>query len=413
IIGIVACYDPLLFFSLILFVSPFLYAYNLLVRKRLKDVSKNLDSKGARMYKMGLQSMENYREIIVSNKKHFFKPLFKNALDSFANSMSYVSELNLLTPRLVETMAILCIFIIFTTGYILDRDISTLAQFLILFSIASYRLIPSINKLIQSSNYIKSSTFVFEYFNKSDFPAVPDQTPGPFAGKLDFVQSIEVKNLTFQYKNQQERVLDKLDLRIQKGDIIGIVGSSGSGKSTLLSVLLRLYTETEGGIYVDGLRIDKNNILAWYNILSFVPQNIVLLDGSICDNIAFGVPPDKIDSAKLQKVIRQAQIEDFVKSTPKGIHSEIGEKGIKISGGQRQRIGIARALYQGSEILIFDEATSALDLETESMLTESIHSISNSNITMIIVAHRLETLKYCTKLYRLEKGKLNVIPFIT
>ena len=402
----VAFYDPMLFLTLFLFVLPFLYLYNKIFRIRLREISKRRDEEGAKMYKMGLQSMENYREIIVSNKKHFFKPLFKNALDTFANSMRSVSELNLLTPRLVETIAILSIFIIFTTGFLLKRDITSLAQFLILFSIASYRMIPSINKLIQCSNYIKSSFFVFDYFNKSDFQASDSIQNDPIQEKVSFKKTIELRNLSFHYKNHPKPVLNNLHLSIEKGDIIGIIGSSGSGKSTLLSILLRLYIESDGGLYVDQVKINTQNILAWYNVLSFVPQNIVLLDGTILENIAFGVPRNQVDYEKLNRVVKQAQIEDFILSAPNGLHSEIGEKGIKISGGQRQRIGIARALYQESELLIFDEATSALDLETERMLTDSIHNISHSNLTMIIVAHRLETLKYCTKIFKLEEGKL-------
>ena len=402
----VAIYDPLLFLTIFIFILPFVFLYNRLVRTRLHKLSKRRDAEGAKMYKMGLQSMENYREIIVSNKKDFFRPLFKKALDTFSHTMSAVSELNLATPRLVETVSVLSLFVIFMAGYLMGRDINTLAQFLVLFAIACYRMIPSINKIIQSSNFIKSSFYVFNYFNKSDFDNTPSGTQEKAnTEKIIFKDKIELKDLSFQYKTQNYPVLDQLSLTIQKGDIIGVMGTSGSGKSTLLSILLRLYTEQSGGIFVDNIKIDQNNLLSWYRLLSFVPQNIVLLDGNIKENIAFGVPAKEVDEEKLNLVIQQAQLGDFVKTSPRGVLSEIGEKGIKISGGQRQRIGIARALYNNSEILIFDEATSALDMETEQMLSESIHHISKSNITMIIVAHRQETLKYCSKIYKIENGK--------
>ena len=140
--------------------------------------------------------------------------------------------------------------------------------------------------------------------------------------------------------------------------------------------------------------------------MSYVPQNITLLDGSIKENIAFGINQKEINNDLLAKVIKQAQLESFVSEPPDGLNTPIGEKGIKISGGQRQRIGIARALYHGGQILIFDEATSSLDTETEEMLTEAINNISHQELTIIIVAHRIQTLKYCDKIYKLEKGKI-------
>ena len=155
-------------------------------------------------------------------------------------------------------------------------------------------------------------------------------------------------------------------------------------------------------------KIEKSKLSAWYKLVSYVPQNITLLDASITENIAFGIPQNEIDDKLLEKVIQQAQLESFINQLPNKSQTQIGEKGIKISGGQRQRIGIARALYHGGQILIFDEATSALDTETEEMLTEAINNISHKELTIIIVAHRIQTLKYCDKIYKLEKGEINI-----
>ena len=211
-------------------------------------------------------------------------------------------------------------------------------------------------------------------------------------------------------KEHGKTVLENVSFTICAGDQWAIVGPSGSGKTTLLNILLRLYQENSGGIFVDKTQITKENLEAWYKMVSYVPQNITLIDGTITENIAFGVTAGNVDYVALKKAVQRAQLEEFISHLPDGVNTSIGEKGIKISGGQRQRIGIARALYHGGEILIFDEATSSLDSETERMLTESIHNISHQEYTIIIVAHRIQTLKYCDYIYRLEKGVLSTKP---
>ena len=169
---------------------------------------------------------------------------------------------------------------------------------------------------------------------------------------------------------------------------------------------MRLYEETSGGIYVDGVKIENSNLHLWYNLVSYVPQNVTLLDSTVMENIAFGIPLENIDHDLLSRVIEQSQLKGFVENLANGVNTEIGEKGIKISGGQRQRIAIARALYHGGKILIFDEATSSLDVVTEQMVTESINDITHKDLTIIIVAHRIQTLKYCDAIYKIESGEI-------
>jgi ATP-binding cassette, subfamily B, bacterial PglK len=401
----VTLYDPLLFWSLILLTVPFLFIYNKVYKSRLKEISERRNSESSLMYKLGLQSMEAFREITVFNKSEYFKPLFQKTLGSYTKSMADIYLMNIFSPKIVETVAILGIFFIFILGYILNKDLTTLAQFLIIFAIAAYRVIPSLNKIILCSNYIKSSFYIFQFFHKSDdvvtAARIPQSPPLPFEDKM------EIKDLSFGFADKSEKVLKNISLEIKKGSTIGIIGPSGAGKTTLLNILLRLFEETSGGIYVDGVKIDKQNLSSWYKLVSYVPQNITILDGSFIENIAFGIADKEVDHDLLKKVVRQAQLDDFINGLPNGLESQIGEKGIKISGGQRQRVGIARALYHGGKILVFDEATSALDTETEKMLTESINNISHKEHTIIIVAHRIQTLKYCDSIYQLQHGKLS------
>jgi len=409
IISGIAFYDPILFISLIFFCVPFLFIYDKFYRNKLKNISLHWNIAHKEIYKTGLQSLEGFREIVVFNKQDFFKSTFQRHLDLFNENAGKNYLLNIFSPKIVETGAVICIFCIFIFGYLFNKNLTSLAQFLIVFMIAAYRIIPSANKLILSFNYIKSSAHVFEYFEKSDFDFQKDETKESHTmTPLVFKKDVSIKNLSFKFPDHKENVLKNINICIPKSETIGIIGPSGSGKTTLLNILLRLYEEQEGGIYLDDIKIDKEKLAQWYKIVSYVPQNTILLDGTIKENIAFGIESKNVNEQLLHDVIEKSLLKTFVDGLPNGVQSQIGEKGIKISGGQRQRIGIARALYHGGEILIFDEATSSLDYETEKMLTESIDNISRkTDMTVIIVAHRIQTLQYCNNIYKLENGIIN------
>jgi ABC-type multidrug transport system fused ATPase/permease subunit len=275
----------------------------------------------------------------------------------------------------------------------------------VVFAIVVSRLIPSSNRILLYSNPIRTNDYVYEHL--ANLPPIDETPDDAQLETLDFATAIDIKNLSFGYAGQRRDVLSDLTLRIGKGETIGIVGPSGSGKTTLLSVLLRLFDESDGGIYVDGVKVGAQNRDSWYKLIGFVPQNINLLDDDFLHNVAFGVPDDKIDFEKAKESARRAELLELIEQSPNGFQTQIGESGIKISGGQRQRIGIARALYTDAQILIFDEATSQLDLKTEEQITESIRSLSHKDLTIVIVAHRLQTLRYCDSIYRIENGRLS------
>lgn len=199
-------------------------------------------------------------------------------------------------------------------------------------------------------------------------------------------------------------MLKDINLKIKKGEKIGIVGSSGSGKTTLMNVLLRFYYEDHGAIRIDGVKLGPEHLIDWRKKIGYVKQDIFLLDATIRENIAFG--EGIIDDHRLALAIKQASLEKFIESLPEGLETNIGEKGSKLSGGQRQRISIARSLYRNADILIFDEATSALDNQTELEVTESIDSLSEVNKTIFIIAHRVTTLRNCDRIYDLKEGAI-------
>ena len=223
--------------------------------------------------------------------------------------------------------------------------------------------------------------------------------------KNSFQKEICFKHVSFRYSDNLPWVLDQLSFAIPKGSRVGFVGKTGSGKSTCLDLLMGLLEPTNGRILIDGTPLVHENLRAWQHNIAHVPQSIYLADTSLAENIAFGVPHENIDIKRVREVARQAHIADFIESTPRGYKALVGERGIRLSGGQRQRIGIARALYKQAEVLIFDEATSALDGATEYSVMEAIHSLS-PDLTVMIVAHRVTTLKGCDQILELSGGKI-------
>jgi ABC-type multidrug transport system fused ATPase/permease subunit len=215
---------------------------------------------------------------------------------------------------------------------------------------------------------------------------------------------VDLKNISYRYSGTSEPALKDISFSIEKGQSIALIGKSGAGKTTLVDVILGLLEPDSGDITVDSVSI-YDKLRSWQNLVGYIPQSISLLDESVERNIAFGVPDHLIDSDRLNKVIKAAQLEELIEQLPDGIKTSVGERGVRLSGGQRQRIGIARALYFEREILVLDEATSALDNETESLVTEAIRALSGTK-TMIIIAHRLTTVEHCDRIYLLEKGRI-------
>ena len=271
--------------------------------------------------------------------------------------------------------------------------------------LGAQRLLPLLQQLYGNWSVIAGShAALIDVLDLLNQP-LPEDVYQPAPAPLEFQDTIRFDNLYFRYGDDDDWVLDGINLTIYKGSRVGFVGSTGSGKSTLLDILMSLLEPTQGKVLIDGQHLSNELLRMWRQTVAHVPQSIFLADTTITENIAFGVPPERIDLDRVRQAAGQAQIAEFIESCPEGYGAFVGERGIRLSGGQRQRIGIARALYKQATVLIFDEATSALDSTTEEAVMSAIDNLSGE-LTILIIAHRTTTLRHCDTIVQLERGQI-------
>ena len=275
------------------------------------------------------------------------------------------------------------------------------------YAIGTIKLLPAFQQIYSSIAIIKANIPAFESIQQDLYDSLSAEEISIEVEEsyLHPEKHISLEKVSFTYPNKQEPALNGLNISIPVNNVIGIVGPSGSGKSTLIDILLGLIEPDQGLLKIDNKIIDSKNCRSWQNTIGFVAQSIFLSEGSIAENIAFGIPNNEIDFKQVEYTLKLAHLNDFVNNLKQGIHTKVGERGIQLSGGQRQRIGIARALYHEAEVLVFDEATSSLDGITEKMIMEAIHQFSGKK-TIILIAHRLKTVQKCDNLFFIDNGKV-------
>ena len=307
-------------------------------------------------------------------------------------------------PRLwLEFLAVFTLALLILVMTREGRSPESLVAVIGVFGVAAFRLMPSINRIIGSTQNIRFVIPTIDVLHEEFAQSQPSSVHFS-ARSVGFAFELQLKNVNYTYPGCDALVLNQISLTIERGKTVGLIGGSGAGKSTLVDIILGLLTPVSGAVLVDEKDI-KNNVISWWRQIGYVPQEIYLVDDTLSRNVAFGLSDDEINPALLRSAIKAAQLDDFVASLPEGVNTMVGERGVRLSGGQRQRIGIARALYHQPEVLILDEATSSLDVETEKEIMKSIESLHGEK-TIIIVAHRLSTVVQCDWLYRIENGKV-------
>lgn len=380
------------------------------------SVSKNLSSKWGKireandqeLTKKLLESFGGLKELIITNSFSLFKSHYNELLKIKADVSTKNLTLNQL-PRYYLEVLIVITFVMFTgwylnSGYSVDSLLVTLG----VFTGATLRMLPSINRVLSSLQQIKyyqSSIDIIYDELVEQTAGLENETPSALSPPLVFGKQLQINKVSFTYPNKTTPVINNISFSIPKGITLGIIGTSGSGKSSLINIIGGLIYPYEGSIHIDDKLLTNENRIRWRNSIGYVSQHTFLTDSSILENIAYGVDPEKISVEKVNQVINQSQLKDFVDTLEKGIHTNVGERGVQFSGGQQQRIGIARALYRNPSVLILDEATSALDEHTEALVMKSIDALKGKK-TVVIVTHRLSTLKNCDAIYELKEGVL-------
>ncbi|TGE15557.1 ABC transporter ATP-binding protein [Hymenobacter elongatus] len=399
----IVVYKPLLLVILgVVLVPATLLMYRAL-RTRTQNIGHRINQLRPVAFSILSDLFIGFVELKLAHKQQDFRRKLLNNQEELQKLDAESYLYSLLPIKMIEMVAILGVLTIFLYALFFAETSTDLIALVGLFAAAAYRLMPSVNRLLQSLFQLKQAQYTIEIINGdqgSEFitPTDPVQTP------LTFEHSLSFDNISYDFPGATQRTLKGISLDIRKGEKIGFIGSSGSGKTTLMNVLLRFYVEQSGHIRVDGQPLTGQQLLAWYQIIGYVKQDTFLMEASIQENITLG--DTEVDQTRLQYAIEQASLAGFVSGLPDGVHTHIGERGSKLSGGQRQRIGIARALYKRTQVLVLDEATSALDNETEREVNEAINKLSHTDITILIIAHRITTLRECDRIYELNQGEI-------
>lgn len=367
--------------------------------------SKHVARESTQVIKSLQEGLGGIRDVLIDGTQNTYCQIYRNAdlqLRRAQGDNQYISQ----APRFVlEALGMLLIAVL---AYVLAQQSDGIAKAIPILgalALGAQRLLPVMQQAYAGWSSIQGGQASLQDTLELLEQPLPDYADQPTVQPLPFERHIKLRQLSFSYSLQAPMVFNHLNLTIAKGSRVGFIGTTGSGKSTLLDILMGLLQVTQGSLEVDGQVILPSNNRAWQAHIAHVPQAIFLADSTIEENIAFGVPRDQIDPVRLRQAAMQAQIAESIESWPKQYQTFVGERGIRLSGGQRQRIGIARALYKQADVIIFDEATSALDNKTEQAVMHAIESLSK-DLTLLIIAHRLTTLKNCTQIVELGNGTI-------
>lgn len=359
------------------------------------------------------QGLSGIKESKILGREKLFIDEHQKHNISAARSLQFYQVVSQLPRFFIESIAIVGLMLIVVSVLAQGRSLGEILPVLSLFAAAAFRLMPSINRILNSvtairfsadSVYVldndlrelKSSLLINDKLIKSSHELAPTQPT------LD--SKIDLQNVFYQYPGASENSIKGVSLTIARGTSIGFVGSSGAGKTTIVDMILGLLPPTQGRILVDGQDIYEN-LSSWQRLIGYIPQSIYLCDDTLRNNIAFGIPQDEINENWIESAVKSAQLTELVASLPAGLDTLVGERGVRLSGGQKQRVGIARALYHDPEVLVMDEATAALDNQTEAGVMEAVEKLSGEK-TLIMIAHRLSTVKNCDRLYFMSRGKI-------
>jgi len=398
-----------------LMISALLIVTLLLIKAVLKPMMQKAGKDNQDFYsglfKWISQTVTGIKDVKIGGRESYFVDEYIRCGKGYVDAVQKYTLYSNIPRLLIETICVAAMVLYMLFLNLNGRNAEQMLAILAAFGVAVVRLMPCANRI---NNQINNIAY-FEPFLMGVSDNLQDEIGAnatdmtdfaPVKEKLPIRESIELKDISYHYPQTDVQIFEHAELTVKVGESVGIVGASGAGKSTIVDVLLGLLKMQEGTITADGADVmAPENYRRWLKNIGYIPQTIFMLDDTIRKNVAFGIPEAEISEERIWEVLKEAQLDEFVRALPDGLDTGIGERGVRLSGGQRQRIGIARALYEDPEVLILDEATSALDNDTESAIMESINRFQGEK-TLIIIAHRLQTIEKCDRVYRVEGGKI-------
>ena len=401
-----------------LFILCIFLGMTLIITKVLKPRLNAIGHKNqmiqSRIAKWRIQSIYGLKDVKILHREEFFVRNYYESGALGADVARNYAVFNNLPRLLIETIFMASMLLFIMLYMLRGGNISVLIPQLSAFAVAAVRVMPGTNRINTYLSEIAYSQPCLDYLYENLTANMKMDVNGSVTGltgvlesggrKTELQDKIVLDHITYAYPNTDKNIFTDAHMEVKKGQSVGIMGPSGAGKSTIVDILLGLLRVQEGTVTCDGVSI-FDNYADWLGKIGYIPQSIYLIDESIRDNIAFGIDADKIDDQRIWEVLEEAQLKEFVEELPEGLETTIGDRGVRISGGQRQRLGIARALYHNPEILVFDEATSALDGDTEQAVMDAINSFHGRK-TMVIIAHRLNTIAKCDVIYKVEGEKI-------
>tara|TARA_Y100000591_G_C21817615_1_gene691658 strand:- start:101 stop:1849 length:1749 start_codon:yes stop_codon:yes gene_type:complete len=381
-------------------------------KKKIINYSKIAQKNVSATYENTISALRSMKEIIILKRRSIFDQRFNDAIYAITKFTRKNNLLRFLPKIIYEVVTIFIIFLIIIFLLIDGKSLINNLEILAIYVVALLKIIPSFNKIVinyqnLNTSYAPAKETLDELKNvKSENSVLNREVSNK--NEIIFSDKIKINNLSFSYENGKDEVLKNINLEIKKGDIIGFYGPSGGGKSTFINLLLGLLKPTKGNIIINSLSIEKN-LNSWHNSVSYVPQDIFLLNDTIKNNILFGINESEISQNLFEKALEISNLNEFLDKTPEGLNTIVGENAIKLSGGQAQRICLARSLLKETKIIFLDEATSKLDEKNEYEILEKLISKLQKDKTLIIVSHRVNTLKtFSNKVYKIDNKNIKL-----
>ena len=401
-------YEPLgsLFIILFFGIFGFLFFYKVQIKAKKWGEERQIHS-GLKI-KFLREGFRSIKEIKILQRLSEIVKIFTSNNKKLSNYELKQNFINTLPRLWLEWLVIVGFILLISFMIFLGNELNQIVPPLVLFAAASYRIMPSLTRIMSSIQkiifYMPTVNSTFNEFNNTEFINLENKILK--VDKITIHNKISIKNISFKYPNTPLKILDDISFEIPIGSTIGIVGESGIGKTTLINIILGLIEPSTGVIEVNGISISEN-VGSWQKQIGYVPQDIFLTDDTIKKNIAFAIPEDEINDEFVKKSIKDAKLDMFVNSLPNNFNTKVGEFGDRLSGGQRQRIAIARSLYNDPKILILDEFTNFLDSSTEKKIINEVNALKGKK-TIIMITHRPATLEKCDKVYKIDSQGIKI-----